>query len=165
MGGITSVRDEEKVRYDRKSLALSPLPPLLRPETHKPQHSGLPPPAWTRSPLFSFGLCVCLRDFPFSYFLSLPCPSSLSFTFAALILSVSHFVFECSDLRLKLKHVLPVIHSVFFPLCYYFISSVLSLYFYNFVFFVAAEFPTSVLSLFMRPLSRLCASSLVTHSR
>ncbi len=69
--GITGVRDEEKERYDRKSLALSPLP--ASPETCNthPQHSGLSPPAWMRSPLgFFFRLCVCLRNFPplFSHF-------------------------------------------------------------------------------------------------
>lgn len=46
---MTGVRDEEKERYDRKSLALSP--PPASPETCSthPQHSGLAPPPWIRS--------------------------------------------------------------------------------------------------------------------
>lgn len=58
------MRDEEKERYDRKSLALSPLP--ASPETCNthPQHSGLLPPACMRSPEF---FCVSAK-FPSTVF-------------------------------------------------------------------------------------------------
>lgn len=45
---VTAVRDEEKQRYDRKSLALSPLP-ASRDLNTPPQHSGPSPSAWMRS--------------------------------------------------------------------------------------------------------------------
>lgn len=99
---ITGVRDEEKERYDRKSLALSPLP--ASPETCNthPQHSGLSPPAWMRSPQF-FCLCVCLRNFP-PLFPTLPCPSFSLFQFCCSN-SIHHSLCACQHVRMYLKHI------------------------------------------------------------
>lgn len=136
---ITGVRDEEKERYDRKSLALSPLP--ASPETCNthPQHSGLSPPAWMRSPQF-FCLCVCLRNFP-PLFPTLPCPLFLFFSFAALIPSITHSVrasmWECiSNIYFSLLSL---------PLSLWYNFTVSShVYSYNLVFFVAVDTPTSL---------------------
>lgn len=107
---ITGVRDEEKERYDRKSLALSP--PPASPETCSthPQHSGLAPPPWIRSVSL-----LCFHAFPCPCFLSLP-------VFAAPILSITYSV--------HLKHILS--HPL--SLCYRFIAA-FSVYIYNFVVF------------------------------
>lgn len=107
---ITGVRDEEKERYDRKSLALSP--PPASPETCSthPQHSGLAPPPWIRS--------VSL----FSLFTLFPVPAFSLFQF--LLLEFYPSLILC-------------ISNIFFLIpshCYQFIAA-FSVYFYNFVVF------------------------------
>lgn len=96
------VRDGETERGDRKSLTLNPCLPLPRPASH-PQHSGLSPPAWVTSPIFLY------LEISLLWFLTLPCPSFRSLSFAALILSVTHSLYA-SDWE-SIPNMCPLISS------------------------------------------------------
>ena len=78
---ITGVRDEEKERYDRKSLAPRPAP-LVRPATQHPQRSGLanacPDQIATGFIFWFFFICTCLRNFPPLFLTFAPTKSFLS---------------------------------------------------------------------------------------
>lgn len=128
---MTGVRDEEKERYDRKSLALSP--PPASPETCSthPQHSGLAPPPWIRSVSL-----LCFHTFSLSLL-------SLSSTFCCS--NSIHHLF-CASQTYSFSSPPPL------SLRYQFIAA-FGVYFYNLVIcvVVAVDTPTSlsVTSLFL----------------